>query len=416
MTNVVLNGNAYSDDGSAARDMQGGGHRQWLLPMLGDAMISVDSATAAAAAASGSATAAGLSANASAQSAQDALDAFNAANALGSGWTAVTSTVADGVRVVLRVTDWTGGKGPKPATGYVGSSGLVATAALAANIRGAVAYADLTGKPTLGTAAPMNVPATAGTAATSAQVVRGDDPRLAVSATRGTQLYTTSQSIAKSAFGTATMVLVELWAGGGSGAALCVSGTSLSGAGGGEGGEYAQVLLQIASLSADTTLTIGAGGTSAVASNVGIADGNAGGNTTFGSFLTAFGGIGGPSTANGAAEKGALAGKNGGAGGGGSGTVPVSDKLRKSSGVGGSSVYGGGGGGCGATSGNVPSTAGGVSQFAGNGGDGASNTTADVSASAGVAPSGAGGGAIAGSSKKATSGAGARGQARLTWW
>lgn len=41
MTEIVLNGNAYSDDGSAARDMTNGGHRLWLLPMLADAMAQI---------------------------------------------------------------------------------------------------------------------------------------------------------------------------------------------------------------------------------------------------------------------------------------------------------------------------------------------------------------------------------------
>ena len=30
MSSVVLNGNAYSDDGSQSRDMRNGGYRNWL--------------------------------------------------------------------------------------------------------------------------------------------------------------------------------------------------------------------------------------------------------------------------------------------------------------------------------------------------------------------------------------------------
>lgn len=58
MTNVVINGNTYSDDGSAARDMRSGGHRSWLLPMLADAMTSVNAADADATAAAASASSA----------------------------------------------------------------------------------------------------------------------------------------------------------------------------------------------------------------------------------------------------------------------------------------------------------------------------------------------------------------------
>lgn len=52
-------------------------------------------------------------------------------------WSPVFATVADGERRVLRVTDWTGGQGSKPATGaYLGPLGFVATAAEATDVRG----------------------------------------------------------------------------------------------------------------------------------------------------------------------------------------------------------------------------------------------------------------------------------------
>ena len=47
MTQVTFNGHEYSDDGSAARDMQGGGVRNWLLPMLADAAVEINIAKAA---------------------------------------------------------------------------------------------------------------------------------------------------------------------------------------------------------------------------------------------------------------------------------------------------------------------------------------------------------------------------------
>ena len=53
------------------------------------------------------------------------------------GWTPVFALVSDGARRVQQVTDWTGGTSTKPATGqYVGATGLVATAALAVDVRG----------------------------------------------------------------------------------------------------------------------------------------------------------------------------------------------------------------------------------------------------------------------------------------
>ena len=53
------------------------------------------------------------------------------------GWSPQFSVVIDGDRRVLRVIDWTGGEGPKTATGlYVGASGLVASIGDGIDIRG----------------------------------------------------------------------------------------------------------------------------------------------------------------------------------------------------------------------------------------------------------------------------------------
>ena len=62
------------------------------------------------------------------------------ANARGpQGWAPVVSVVTDGARRVLRITDWTGGEGSKPTvTGFIGATGIVATAALAVDIRGSI--------------------------------------------------------------------------------------------------------------------------------------------------------------------------------------------------------------------------------------------------------------------------------------
>lgn len=53
------------------------------------------------------------------------------------GWSPVVAVIADGARRVMRVTDWAGGQGAKPAVGaYVGAAGLVADIAQAVDIRG----------------------------------------------------------------------------------------------------------------------------------------------------------------------------------------------------------------------------------------------------------------------------------------
>ena len=53
------------------------------------------------------------------------------------GWTPVFTAVVDGERRVMRVDDWTGGQGSKPATGYIGASGIVASIGDAVDVRGA---------------------------------------------------------------------------------------------------------------------------------------------------------------------------------------------------------------------------------------------------------------------------------------
>lgn len=58
------------------------------------------------------------------------------------GWTPVMAAEARGQDVVLKIVDWAGGSGTKPQAGvYLGPTGLVATAALAQNVRGATGAA-----------------------------------------------------------------------------------------------------------------------------------------------------------------------------------------------------------------------------------------------------------------------------------
>lgn len=200
-------------------------------------------------------------------------------------------------------------------------------------------------------------------------------------------------------------ITVEAWAGGGGG------GSGANGGGGGGGG-YAKIRLRAGDVPSSVTVTIGPGG----------AIGSRGGNTTFGSLLTAFnggagdedgGGGGGELSqgANGGASSnppvniagGAIGGGNGGGGnsagvgnpggeaatlwggGGGGGGSSVG-----AGGSGGMAVFGGGGGEGDSTGGG----SGGASKFGGNGGS---------TGVAGAAPGGGGG----------RNAAGARGEVRV---
>lgn len=191
-------------------------------------------------------------------------------------------------------------------------------------------------------------------------------------------------------------VLIRAWGGGGSGGCA-----ASAGAGGGGGGAYNQRWRLLSELGATETVTIGTGGT-AVSGNT---SGNAGGNTTFGAHLTAYGGRGGASSGSG--------GGGGGPFGAGSGSTPGTPLLltdifinfggstqtniyhgsggRNTSGAerpGQPGVYhGGGGGGPTATGNNYD---GGSSLFAGAGGAGTSTT---ATGTAGTSVDGGNGGA-----------------------
>lgn len=270
--------------------------------------------------------------------------------------------------------------------------------------------------------------------ASQEQAEAGDDNKTAMTPLRtkqaidanraGTdyQVLTETGTWTKPAAATATSrVRVQLWAGGGGG------GSSSTGGGGGGGG-YKEAWFSAADLGATETVTIGAGGAVATA----------GGNSTFGSLLTAYGGGGGASGAssgggggggltsagssassnnggdgglptigagNGtgtsggnntfgvgrAGGGGAGGGNNGGRGGYGSDWGGGGGGANLSGGLGGDAVWGGAGG-----AGGSASTQNGKSVFGGDGGIAGGN---------GVAPGGGGGG---------NSGLGARGECRVT--
>jgi hypothetical protein len=173
-----------------------------------------------------------------------------------------------------------------------------------------------------------------------------------------------------------TPIVVEAWGAGGGGA----SGGN-QGAGG--GGGFAQQVFQASAFGATVSVTIGAGG------GIGIA----GGNSTFGSFLTAYGGGEGTSTlgGGGGGTNQAASGQSGGFQGGG-----IGGSARD--GLDASNLWGGGGGGAGA------GRAGGRAVFGGGGGasDGGVAGTSNYGGNAGAvgvagtAPAGGGGRGAAG--------------------
>lgn len=205
--------------------------------------------------------------------------------------------------------------------------------------------------------------------------------------------------------------------GGGGGGGVGTGGNNF--AGGGGGGAGIEAMFDAADLGSTESITVGASGAGGTA---GSNPGAAGGNSSFGSWLTAYGGGGGAGAASGtngggggggstsagtsvtSTTGGAGGGLQGGAagatsifGGGGGGSSAVGGESIHGGGggggasagaqcAGGNSIYGGGGGGNGATTGGVGGTA---KVYGGNGGAGG----VAGAGTAGTAPGGAGGGA-----------------------
>jgi hypothetical protein len=320
-----------------------------------------------------------------------------------------------------------------------GSNGLVArTASGSASARTITGTANqltvtngdgVSGNPTIAAVIASQAEAEAGTDTT--KLMTPQRVSQAISALGGggggavdRQTFNSSGTWNKPASG--NIALIQCWGAGGSGAKHS---TVTEEAGGGGGGGYTERLVLLSSLGATETVTVGAGG----AGVSGTADGNAGGNTTFGAHLTAYGGgAGSQSTTNAAGgggggaigaggnASGSTAGAAGQGGGsaGGSGTSAPGGTVSPWGGGGGGGAstsaqtagadawLGGAGGGGSGSSGSHAN--GGSSVYGGNGGNGAGNGTPGN----GVQPGG-GGGACTGTG---TSGSGGNGRVVVTVW
>ena len=194
-----------------------------------------------------------------------------------------------------------------------------------------------------------------------------------------------------------TMAYVEMWGGGEGGA------RSTTAADGGSGGGFRWSLIPLAALTATVSVTIGAGGTGRTATT---GSGTAGGETSFGSYVSVRGGSsggGGGWTSQGYIDVQGddVDGLFGDAEASGT-SLYVGTPGR--SGSGGNSVYGGCAGG-GATT--TVGSSGGTSTFGGDGGAGSFTATGGV----GTAPGGGGGAGV-----NQNGGDGARGEVRVYVW
>lgn len=246
--------------------------------------------------------------------------------------------------------------------------------------------------------------------------------------------------------------------GGGGGGRRDNGGLNNAGGGGGGGGARTIAVLDFAALGATETVTIGAGGTGAAAQATNATngnDGNSGGDTTFGDWIIAGGGVfgGGGTTAignsgpqgrvgnifdfpallssgeegftSGGAGNDAEAGTNapaknmlsgGGGGGGGAEGGQFAGGAGGDSGIGASVQTGGAGGAAGGTAGTVGAAGyalyGGLGS--GGGGGGGNSTGAGGTGGAGGAPGGGGGGGGSGDGGDGGAGGdGARGEVRV---
>lgn len=191
--------------------------------------------------------------------------------------------------------------------------------------------------------------------------------------TSNTQTFTANGTWTKPAgYSDGSLVRIRLWGGGGSGAGYAQGG-------GGGGGAFHEIWKALSELGATEAVTVGNGG----AAKISAGAGNDGGDSSFGSHATAYGGKGGtPSGSSdyngggggGIASKGSTTGNGGGPGGGEVGTGTPNSTYGGGAGgdyssdPSGDSYWGGGGGGAGNSGAGVAN--GGDSVWGGGGGAG----------------------------------------------
>jgi len=222
------------------------------------------------------------------------------------------------------------------------------------------------------------------------------------SAVKNYQVFTASGTWTKpSGLSADALVYIEMWGGGGSGAAR-VRGSGNSGyVSGGGGGGYVSAILPASLFGATVAVVVGAGGASVTASTNTGPFGNTGGTSSFGPYVS-LGGNGGTTAAG---VSSTFASTTHGFDGLEGGDASTDGSLQSNA------VYGGAGGG-----GSVGPR--GTSRFGGNGGTGANGNVLSGAVNApndATAPGGGGGGALNQSTGglSATSGPGARGEVRV---
>jgi hypothetical protein len=294
--------------------------------------------------------------------------------------------------------------------GYV--TGVTSAIQTQLNAKAALAGPALTGVPTAPTA---SVGTNTTQLATTAFV-------LANGGAVNKQTFTSSGTWTKPSG--ASLVLVRVWGAGGGGAGGTVGAvsTSKSGGSGGGGGAFYEKFFYASELASTVSVTIGAAGTGGASATVGVA----GGQTSFGTLVTANGGTGGAFggstggsaqgiTSSTSANVGLLAGVGGsslsyyggggsstlgstgsqsilGGGGGGGSGWESSGNVLFAGGLGGQSGLATGVGSAGTSSAGAP-TAGGAATSAGcgGGGGGSAQTTNGGAGGAGAFPGGGGG-------------------------
>lgn len=195
------------------------------------------------------------------------------------------------------------------------------------------------------------------------------------------QRFTSSGTYTKPAGAKLIEIIIQAAGGGGQGGARRVAGAAGLGGSGGGGGARIQRVLQAAAIGATEAITIGAAGTGGIGATVDGGGGVVGtdaGDSSFGSILTAGGGLA-PQSATNPGDGGGVFGMISGAGVdgiGGQGALCTNQTPRNAE-------WGGGSGACDATGGGT-GIAGGSSAHGGPGGGGGGGvTTTNVAAAGG---------------------------------